>query len=82
MSKLVTIIGLIAAFFIIKHLITGRSGSKTINERQDANSKPESLEYTDTVQCGYCGTHITEANSFKSGSNYYCNEEHYKKSMG
>ena len=81
MSKLVIIMGLIVAFFIVKHLITGRSGSKTINESKDVNRKPASLEYTDTVQCAYCGTHMPEVDSYKSGGSFYCNEEHYKKSM-
>jgi len=82
MSKLVIIIGLIAAFFIIKHLINSNSGSKTIHDNQDKKDKPESLGYTDTVQCSFCGTHIPKSNSYKSGDNFYCNKEHYKNDIG
>jgi hypothetical protein len=82
MSKLLIIIGLILAFFILKHLITNRSGSKPVSGKQSANGDTQSLDYKDTVQCDYCGTHIPLANAFKQGEEHYCNEEHYKKEKG
>ena len=83
MSKLVIIIGLITAFFILKHLINSSSSSKTIHNSQDKDSKdnkakPESLDYADTAQCSFCGTHIPISSAYKSGDNFYCSEEHYK----
>lgn len=82
MSKLLIIIGLILAFFILKHLIANRSGSKTVNENKSAKGDPQTLEYKDTVQCEYCGTHIPLANAYKQGDEHFCNKEHYKKGKG
>jgi len=82
MSKLVIIIGLIIGFFIVKHLINSRSGSKTINNKQEENGNSQSLDYKDTVKCEYCGTHIPLANAYTQGNDHYCNEEHYKKIKG
>lgn len=82
MSKLLIIIGLIVAFFILKHLIANRSGSKTVNASKSTNGSPQSLDYKDTVQCEYCGTHIPLAIAYRQGDEHYCNEEHFKKEKG
>lgn len=83
MSKLLIIIGLIAAFLIIKHLINNNPRSKTINGEQKNPQKQDSLnqssEYKETVKCHYCGTHIPLATAFKSGDNHYCDKSHYEK---
>jgi len=64
------------AFIIIKHLIKNKPRSKTLNDTQDQNSSPDSLEYKQTVQCGYCGTRIPLAGAFKTGEHYFCDESH------
>ena len=78
MSKLVIIIGLVLAFFIIKHLINRGSGSKTAKD-QNKNGDPQHLEYKDTVKCEYCGTHIPLADAYLQDKKHYCSEEHYNK---
>ena len=79
MSKLVIIIGLVLAFFIIKHLINSRPASKSAGDEQDKNQGPQHLDYKDTVKCEYCGTHIPLADAYSQEKRHYCNEEHYKK---
>ena len=81
MSKLVIIIGLVLAFFIIKHLINSKSGSKTANNERDKNGNPQQLDYKDTVKCEYCGTHIPLVNAYSMEKKHYCDEEHYRKLM-
>ena len=83
MSKLLIIIGLIAAFLIIKHLISSTPRSKTLNGAQknsvDSESSGQPLEFKETVKCRYCGTHIPLATAYKNGDSYFCNESHFEK---
>jgi len=76
MSKLFVIIALLVGFLIIKNLINNKTRSKNLNETRDATSQTESLDYKQTVQCDYCGTHVPLATAYKSGEQYFCDESH------
>lgn len=80
MSKLFIIIALIVALFIIKHLIDNKSRSKTSVGVRRKTGGSESLEYMETVQCSFCGTHIPRTGAYQSDNHYFCDEAHARAS--
>lgn len=79
MSKLLIIVALILAFVIIKNLIGSQSRSKTSKTGQDTGKSQNSLEYEDTVQCEFCGTHIPKESAYVLEGRHYCNKAHSKE---